>query len=94
MFHTTTALSSTAPGTLNSPGAKASFYILHVLPEWLATAILFTFNIKRLYGTGPFGDWRYHDETPKEREKREKREAKRAERRKVKLDARRDAVSH
>ncbi|KAF9462286.1 hypothetical protein BDZ94DRAFT_1166123 [Collybia nuda] len=93
MFHTTTELGSTAPGSLNSPGAKASFYILHVLPEWLATATLFTFNIRRMYGTGLFGDWRYRDETPKEREKREKREAKRAERRRQKLGTKRDAVA-
>lgn len=80
MFHTTTGLSSTAPGTLNSSGAKASFYILHVFPEWLATAILFCVNIRRTYGSGPFGDWRFRDETPLEYEKRMKRDARRAER--------------
>lgn len=77
MFHTTVSLSSTAPGSLNSSGAKASFYILHVLPEWLSNAILFTFNIRQMLGTGIFGDWRDHDETEKERVKREAREAKR-----------------
>lgn len=93
MFHTTSALAYTGRGSLNSRTANTSFYFLHVLPEWLATALMVTFNIRRMFGSGPFGDWRYRDETTKGRQKREKREAKRAERRKEKL-AKRDALNH
>lgn len=80
MFNRTDALFSTAPAALNSRGSKACFYIFHILPEWLATAVLFAFNIRRTFATGPFGDWRNADETEKERVKREKEEAKHRER--------------
>jgi hypothetical protein len=84
MFHRTTSLTSLAPGSLNSHGAKATFYVLHVLPEWLALATIFLFNIRQTFGTGVIGDVRAMDETPKQREKREKREAKKAEKRRQK----------
>ncbi|KAF8812920.1 hypothetical protein BYT27DRAFT_7182151 [Phlegmacium glaucopus] len=71
----TTSLS--APSVLNTPRAKAAFYIFHVLPEWLASSILFGVNIRKTLGTGMWGDWRSKDETEKQRAKREKREAKR-----------------
>jgi hypothetical protein len=87
MFHTTTSITSTALGSLNSTGAKASFYILHVLPEWLSNVLLFSFNIRQMYGTGMFGDWRNEDETLKERAKREKKELRKAEKRRLKRDA-------
>lgn len=77
MFNKTDSLFSTAPAALNSRGSKALFYIFHILPEWLASALLFGFNIRRTFATGPFGDWRNADETEKERAKREKQEAKR-----------------
>ncbi|TFK20922.1 hypothetical protein FA15DRAFT_673031 [Coprinopsis marcescibilis] len=85
MHNTTTALDSTAPGSLNTPGAKAAFYVLHVLPEWLVSAILLGCNVRKTFGTGMFGDWRGHDETPKEKASREKSEARRAERKQRKL---------
>jgi hypothetical protein len=84
MFHQTTSLTSFGPGSLNSHGAKATFYILHVLPEWVALTIIFGFNIRQTFGTGIIGDIKNGDETPKQREKREKREAKQAEKRKQK----------
>lgn len=84
MFHQTTSLNSRAPGSLNSHGAKASFYILHTLPEWIALTIIFWSNIRQTFGTGIVGDMRPHDERPKAREKREKREAKQAEKRRQK----------
>ncbi|KAF8812922.1 hypothetical protein BYT27DRAFT_6399199 [Phlegmacium glaucopus] len=71
----TTSLS--APSVLNTPRAKAAFYVVHVLPEWLASLILFGVNIRKTLGTGMWGDWRGKDETEKQRAKREKREAKR-----------------
>ncbi|KAF8882721.1 hypothetical protein BD779DRAFT_913468 [Infundibulicybe gibba] len=77
MFNTTTSLDSRAPGALNSPGSKALFYIFHILPEWMAALILFGFNIRQMLGTGKWGDWRWKDETAKEKTKREAKEAKR-----------------
>lgn len=79
----TTSLS--APSPLNTPRSKAIFYIFHILPEWLATVILFGFNIRKSIGTGLAGDIRFRDETEKERIKREKREAKRKEKKAKKL---------
>jgi len=71
--------SLTDPSPLNTPRGKAAFYILHVLPEWLASVTLFSVNVRKYFGTGPFGDYRFRDETEKEKEKRLKREAKKAE---------------
>ena len=71
----TTSLS--APSPLNTPGSKATFYVFHVLPEWVASVILFVNNIRKIFGTGLIGDWRPHDETEKERVKRLAKEAKR-----------------
>ncbi|KAL0945507.1 hypothetical protein HGRIS_000991 [Hohenbuehelia grisea] len=79
MFNRTDSLTSTAPGALNSPSAKALFYIFHIFPEWLSIALMFGCNIREICGTGPFGDWRSHDETEKEKEKREKKEARKKE---------------
>ncbi|KAJ8518599.1 hypothetical protein ONZ45_g4350 [Pleurotus djamor] len=78
---TTDSLTSLGPGSLNSGGAKAVFYIFHILPEWSAILLLFGYNTRELCGTGPWGDWRGNDETEKERVKREKKEALQAERR-------------
>jgi hypothetical protein len=72
-----------APGSLNSRADKAIFYIFHVLPEWISMALLFVFNSRREFSTGMAGDWRSHDETPKELKKRMKHEE--AHRNKLKL---------
>ena len=74
----TTSLSASSP--LNTPRSKADFYIFHVLPEWLASLIIFGNNIRKTFGTGFFGDTRLWDETERERAERLKREAKRQER--------------
>ena len=59
--HSTTSLFSTAPGAQNSSGEKAAFYVLHVAPEFVATAILVSLNAHRVFGTGPWGDLRVRD---------------------------------
>lgn len=82
MYHTTTSWTSTGPGTLNSSGAKAAFYIFHVLPEWLASVALFSTSVRKAFGTGLAGDWRFRDETPAERQTRLEKEAKKAEKKK------------
>ena len=79
MWIRTTSLS--APSVLNTPGVKATFYIFHVLPEWVVILMLYGDNVRKIFGTGLVGDWRRVDETDKQREKREKQEAKRKERR-------------
>ncbi|KAL0945506.1 hypothetical protein HGRIS_000990 [Hohenbuehelia grisea] len=75
MFNRSDSLTSTAPEALNSSSAKALFYIFHAFPEWLSIALLFSCNLREICGTGPYADWRSHDETEKEREKRLKKEA-------------------
>lgn len=82
MRYKTTSL--TAPDPLNSSGQKAAFYILHVLPEWLITLVLVGYNVRKSFGTGPMGDWRWHDETEKEKQRRLKREAKRRDKKVMK----------
>ena len=81
MYNETTSLLSVGPHTLNSPGAKAGFYIFHSLPEWLASLLLLGMNIRQLFGTGLFGDWRRKDETEDQRKKRLEKEKRAAEKR-------------
>ncbi|KZW01307.1 hypothetical protein EXIGLDRAFT_603040 [Exidia glandulosa HHB12029] len=81
MHYTIPDLLFTGPGSQQSSGAKALFYVFHCLPEWLAAALLVLPNTRQLFRTGPWGDWRGHDgqkgcaEARKER--REEREGKR-----------------
>ena len=86
MYHWTTrdSIFATGPDTLNSPGAKAAFYILHAFPEWLASLVLFSTNVRMVFGTGMFGDWRRKDETAEQRAKREEKERQKSERKAVK----------
>ena len=78
MWRRSPSLDSTAPGTLTSPGAKASFYVIHCLPEWLAATTLLSCNVRKTFGTGLFGDWRGVDDRPKDIASAEKRKAKKA----------------
>ena len=86
MYHWTTrdSIFATGPDTLNSPGAKAAFYILHAFPEWLASLVLFSTNVRMVFGTGMFGDWRRKDETAEQRAKREEKERQKSERKAMK----------
>ena len=68
--NSTTALDSMDPGSLNTPTSKALFYVFYVLPEWISVALMLKVNIRKTFGTGPFGDRRGNDETPEEKEKR------------------------
>jgi hypothetical protein len=74
----TDALESMAPDSLNRTHSKVLFYLLHAAPEWLISTLVLTVNMRKTFGTGPFGDFRGVDETPAEKEKRLAREAKRA----------------
>lgn len=81
MYRTTSDYASTDPGSYNSAGAKAAFYTLHMLPEWIVSCMLGVVNVRQTFGTGPHGDRRWRDETPEEKEKREKKEEKKREQR-------------
>ncbi|CAA7260581.1 unnamed protein product [Cyclocybe aegerita] len=69
----TTSIREFSP--LNSPGSKATFYVFHMLPEWLFGLIVFGGNSRQTFGTGRWGDWRSRDETEKEKALREKKKA-------------------
>lgn len=77
MYNQTTSLTSLSPSSLNTPAAKATFYVFHMLPEWITVALLLGFNIREMFDTGPFGDWRAVDETERQKKKRLAREAQR-----------------
>lgn len=64
MSNWTTSLTSTLPGSQNSPGDKAAFYILQAVPETVVNAALLLVNMKSMFETGNFGD-RMWDPKPK-----------------------------
>jgi hypothetical protein len=84
MQSTTFAYEYPGPGSYNSAGAKAAFYTFHILPEWTVCAILGVLNVRQTFNTGPNGDAKWWDETPKEKEKREKKEEKKREKKLLK----------
>jgi len=75
----TTGYESSDPGSYNSSGAKACFYTLHILPEWIASCIMSALNVRETFGTGFHGDYRWRDETAEEKEEREEKEKKKRE---------------
>ncbi|KAG0703251.1 hypothetical protein DFH29DRAFT_803726 [Suillus ampliporus] len=77
MYNRTTSLTSLAPGSGNTSSEKLTFYIFHMLSDWLAVALLLVPNIRSIYKTGMWGDWRAIDPLPQEQEwARKRREAK------------------
>ncbi|PPQ99763.1 hypothetical protein CVT24_009666 [Panaeolus cyanescens] len=76
-----TVTSLDGPSNLNTTSAKALFYVFHVLPEYLFSLLTFAVNIRKIFGTGPWGDWRGNDETDKEKAKREEKERAKAAKR-------------
>jgi len=58
MVNQTTAIDSLAPGSLNRPGSKATFYVFHVAPEWITAAVLIGINVKERFETGFWGQLR------------------------------------
>ena len=45
-------LLSAGPGSLNSSSSKATFYVFHVAPEWLAVTLLLSVNVRRRFVRG------------------------------------------
>ncbi|KAI0687962.1 hypothetical protein C8T65DRAFT_127572 [Cerioporus squamosus] len=64
MRFSTTSLLSDAPGSLNSLQSKATFYVFHATPEYLAVAILISLDARRVFATGLWGDRRVRDPEP------------------------------
>lgn len=60
----TTSLLSTAPGSLNTTRDKAFFYVFHAAAEFQAAALLLCVDVRRIFGTGPWGD-RIRDPKPR-----------------------------
>lgn len=56
MHHWTTSLVSTAPGSQNTAGEKALFYVFQAAPEVLSAGILLVVDVKSVFGTGMWGD--------------------------------------
>ena len=48
----TSNLLSTGPGSLNSSSSKATFYVFHIAPEWLAVALFLSVNVRKRFGRG------------------------------------------
>lgn len=67
----TTALDSTAPGSLNGIGSHACFYVFHVAPEFLVAATVLCINAREIFGTGLGGD-----KPPSKRKTKKTKEAK------------------
>ena len=65
MRNKTPSLESTGPHSLNSTVSKTLFYIFHVSPEFLAALIIFAVNVRDVFGTGMYGDYRHKDPKPK-----------------------------
>jgi len=51
----TSALQSTASGSLSSAGAKAAFYVFQSVPEFMFVVIVMSVNVREMFHTGPFG---------------------------------------
>ncbi|KAF9227453.1 hypothetical protein BS17DRAFT_862691 [Gyrodon lividus] len=66
MYHHTTSLTSTAPGSGNTPLEKTTFYVFHMFSDWMAAALLLVPNVREMFATGMWGDWRAMDPSPQE----------------------------
>lgn len=51
----TYALQSHEPGSLNSTTSKATFYIFHILPEFVCVISFLSVNLRVMYNTGFLG---------------------------------------
>lgn len=69
VLHYTTSFLNVLPSTpplypsdsLTTPASKATFYIFHSLPELILAWTIQTLNLRAVFNTGPFGDWRGSD---------------------------------
>lgn len=69
VLHYTTSFLNILPSTpplypsssLTTTTSKATFYIFHSLPELILAWTIQTLNLRKVFNTGPFGDWRGSD---------------------------------
>ncbi|KAG9049571.1 hypothetical protein FS837_009909 [Tulasnella sp. UAMH 9824] len=69
VLHYTTSFLNVLPSTpplyptdsLTTTASKATFYIFHALPELILAWTIQTLNLRAVFNTGPFGDWRGSD---------------------------------
>jgi len=47
--------------SLTTRGSKIFFYAFHTVPELAVTVTLQSINVRRMFNTGSFGDWRWSD---------------------------------
>ncbi|KAJ7785842.1 hypothetical protein B0H16DRAFT_1400580 [Mycena metata] len=78
MRSTTSNLATPDHQALNTRADKATFYVFHLLPEWIVVAMLCSFNLREICQIGFKGDSKWRDETPEEKAKREKKKQERA----------------
>ncbi|KAG9075769.1 hypothetical protein FS749_012525 [Ceratobasidium sp. UAMH 11750] len=58
-----------------SPSARAVFYIIHLLPEWLCVCVLLGTNVRARFNTGRWGDYELTDHTRDKRLEKAKQDA-------------------
>ncbi|KAJ6501612.1 hypothetical protein C8R47DRAFT_233833 [Mycena vitilis] len=76
MHNTTPDVAAKDHHSLNTAEDKAAFYVVHLVPEYIVVVMLCVYNVKEVFQTGNWGDLRWRDETPNEREKRERKKAR------------------
>ncbi|KAL4074036.1 hypothetical protein V8B97DRAFT_1277951 [Scleroderma yunnanense] len=75
MYHRTTSLTSTAPGSGNTLSEKTTFYVFHMFSDWLACFMFLVPNVREIFNTDMWGDWRSKDPPPESESLRKRREA-------------------
>lgn len=63
MRNWTTSIVSTTPGSQNTNGEKAAFYLFQAAPEIITGGMLLVADVKSLFNAGVWGD-RSTDPTP------------------------------
>ena len=60
----TPGLLTRGPQSLNTTTSKVLFYVFQVTPEFLAALSLLMVNVRKVFGTGMWGDYRQRDPGP------------------------------
>jgi len=58
-----------------SPSARAVFYVIHLLPEWLCVCVLLGTNVRERFNTGRWGDYELTDYARNKRLEKAKQDA-------------------
>jgi len=49
MYNKTSSLTSISPSSLNTPGTKATFYIFHMVPEWISVTLSLWLDVGEIF---------------------------------------------